>query len=147
MPGTVRLHRVLRAKPEVVYKAFLDPAAMVKWLPPNGYTGTVASMDVRVGGQYAMSFTGFATGMTHSWKGTYRELKPFERIEYSAAFDAPGLTGEMVTTVTLKAVSCGTELTVVQQGIPDAIPPENCYLGWQESLILLGKLVDAAIPA
>jgi uncharacterized protein YndB with AHSA1/START domain len=143
MPNSVRLHRVLRAAPVLVYRAFLDADAMVKWLPPNGYTGKVHRMDLRVGGGYAMSFTNFATGQGHSWSGVYRDLLEGQRIQYSATFDDAGMSGEMVTTVTLQAVSVGTELTVLQEGIPDMIPTEACYLGWQQSLVLLGKLVEA----
>jgi uncharacterized protein YndB with AHSA1/START domain len=147
MPNTIRLHRVLRAAPERVYRAFLDPDAMAKWLPPNGFTGKVHQMDARVGGSHKMSFTNFTTGEGHSFGGTYHELVPGERIRYTDKFDAPGLPGEMQVTVTLKKVSCGTELSVVQEGVPDAIPPEACFLGWQESLILLAKLVEAEIPS
>ena len=143
---TVRLHRVLRAKPERVYRAFLDPDAMVKWLPPNGFTGKVHSADVKVGGTYKMSFTNFSTGKSHSFGGKYLELTPNERIRYTDRFDAPGLPGEMLTTIALKPVFCGTELNVTQEGIPSAIPAEACYLGWQESLTLLAKLVEAEIP-
>ncbi|HVY18025.1 MAG TPA: SRPBCC family protein [Rhodopila sp.] len=146
MPNTIKLHRVLRTTPTTLYRAFLDADAMVKWLPPNGYTGKVHRMDLRVGGGYAMSFTNFATGQAHSWTGVYRDLQEGQRIQYSATFDDPGMSGEMVTTVSLRAVSVGTELTVVQEGIPDLIPPEACYLGWQESLILLGRLVEAPLP-
>ena len=142
MPNTVRLHRVLRAPPERVYRAFLDPDAKAKWLPPNGYTGKVHESNATVGGRYRMSFTDFATGQSHSWGGTYQELVPGERIRYSDAFDDPNLPGEMSVTVTFKAVSVGTEMQVVQEGIPDAIPVEQCYLGWQQSLVLLGKLVE-----
>ena len=145
MPITVRLHRVLRAPPERVYRAFLDADAKAKWLPPNGFTGKVHASDATVGGSYRMSFTHFATGQSHGWSGTYLELVPNERIRYSDRFDDPNLPGEMAVTVTLKAVSVGTELHVVQEGIPDAIPAEQCYLGWQESLVLLGKLVEAEI--
>ena len=144
--NTVRLHRVLRAKPERVYRAFLDPDAMVKWLPPNGFTGKVHSADVKVGGTYKMSFTNFSTGKSHSFGGKYLELTPNERIRYTDRFDAPGLPGEMLTTIALKPVFCGTELNVTQEGIPSAIPAEACYLGWQESLTLLAKLVEAEIP-
>jgi len=144
--GTVRLHRVLRATPERVYRAFVDPDAMAKWLPPNGFTGKVHHMDARVGGSYRMSFTNFSTGSSHTFGGTYLELQPGERLRYTDRFDDPDLAGEMVTTVSLARVSCGAELTVVQEGIPDAIPTEACYLGWQESLVLLGKLVEAQIP-
>src|SRR5690606_33742387 len=141
MPNTIRLHRVLRAAPERVYRAFLDPAAMAKWLPPHGFTGTVHQMDARVGGGYKMSFTNFSTGTSHSFGGEYLELVPHERLRYRDRFDDPNLPGDMQVTVSLRAVSCGTELTVVQEGIPDVIPPEACYLGWQESLLLLAQLV------
>ena len=144
--GTVRLHRVLRATPERVYRAFVDPDAMAKWLPPNGFTGKVHHMDARVGGSYRMSFTNFSTGSSHTFGGTYLELQPGERLRYTDRFDDPDLAGEMVTTVSLARVSCGTDLTVVQEGIPDAIPTEACYLGWQESLVLLARLVEAEIP-
>lgn len=144
--NTIRLHRVLRTTPEKVYRAFLDAEAMAKWLPPNGFTGKVHHMDARVGGTYKMSFTNFTTGKSHSFGGTYRELRPHERICYSDKFDDPNMSGEMLTTITLKKVSCGTELNVVQEGVPAAIPAEACYLGWQESLILLAKLVEAEIP-
>jgi uncharacterized protein YndB with AHSA1/START domain len=144
--NTIRLHRVLRATPERVYRAFLDVDAMAKWLPPNGYTGKVHHMDARVGGTYKMSFTNFTTGKSHAFGGEYLELVPNERIRYSDRFDDPALPGEMRTTVTLTSVFCGTELHVVQEGIPGVIPVEACYLGWQESLILLAKLVEAAIP-
>ncbi|HET9646144.1 MAG TPA: SRPBCC family protein [Burkholderiaceae bacterium] len=143
--NTVRLHRVLRAPAERIYRAFLDPDAMAKWLPPNGFTGKVHQQDATVGGNYRMSFTNMTTGRSHSFAGTYLELKPAERIRYSNLFDDPGLKGEMQTTVSLKAVSCGTELDVVQEGIPEVIPVEACYLGWQESLALLAKLVEAEI--
>lgn len=146
MPNTIRLHRVLRAAPERVYRAFLDPAAMAKWLPPHGFTGTVHQMDARVGGGYKMSFTNFSTGTSHSFGGEYLELVPHERLRYRDRFDDPNLPGDMQVTVSLRAVSCGTELTVVQEGIPDVIPPEACYLGWQESLLLLAQLVDPEIP-
>ena len=146
MPSTIRFHRVLRATPERVYRAFLDPAAMCKWLPPNGFTGTVHHQDAKVGGSYKMSFANFSTGSSHSFGGEYLELVPGERLRYRDKFDDPNLPGEMQVTVSLKAVSCGTELTVVQEGIPDVIPPESCYLGWQESLVLLAKLVEAEIP-
>ena len=144
--SSVRLHRVLRAAPEKVYRAFLDPDAMVKWLPPNGFTGKVHHLDARIGGTYKMSFTNFTTGQSHSFGGTYLELVPHERIRNTDAFDDPTMPGEMQTTVSLKKVSCGTELTVVQDGLPAAIPPEACYLGWQESLTLLAQLVEAEIP-
>jgi uncharacterized protein YndB with AHSA1/START domain len=146
MPNTVRFHRVLRAAPEKVYRAFLDPEAMAKWLPPNGFTGKVHHMDARVGGGYRMSFTNFGTGKSHAFGGTFVELAPGERLCYTDRFDDPNLPGEMRVTVTLKKVSVGTELTVVQEGLPDAIPAEACCLGWQESLTLLAKLVEADIP-
>lgn len=147
MPGnTIRLHRVFRSTPERLYRAFLDPDAMVKWLPPNGFTAKVHQMDVQVGGSYKMSFTNFTTGRSQAFGGTYLELVPNERIRYTDKFDDPNLPGEMQTTVSLRQVSCGTELNVVQEGIPEVIPPEACYLGWQESLVLLGKLVEAEIP-
>jgi uncharacterized protein YndB with AHSA1/START domain len=144
--GTVRLHRVLRAKPERIYKAFTDADAMAKWLPPYGFTCKVHQMETRVGGSFKMSFTNFTTGNGHSFGGTYLELAPGERIRYTDKFDDPKLPGEMVTTVTLTAVSCGTELNVVQEGIPAVIPVEMCYLGWQESLEQLAKLVEPEIP-
>ena len=146
MPNTVRFHRVLRAPAERVYKAFLDADAMVKWLPPNGFTGKVHQMDARAGGSYKMSFTNFTTGKSHSFGGKYLELVPSERIRYTDQFDDPNLPGQMQTTVTLKRVSCGTELNIVQEGLPDVIPAEACVLGWQESLALLAKLVEAEIP-
>lgn len=142
----VRLHRVLRATPERVYRAFLDPDAMVKWIPPNGFTGKVSHMDAKVGGSYKMSFTNFSTGQTHGFGGEYLELVPSERLRYTDKFDDPKLPGQMITTVTLTQVSCGTELRVVQEGIPKVIPTEACYLGWQESLALLALLVEAEIP-
>ncbi|HEX6998359.1 MAG TPA: SRPBCC family protein [Gammaproteobacteria bacterium] len=144
--STIRLHRVLRAAPERVYRAFLDPDAMAKWLPPNGFTGKVHEMDARVGGSYRMSFTNFTTGKAHSFGGRFLELEPNRRISYTDAFDDPGLPGEMRTTVTLEQVSVGTEIHIVQEGVPEAIPREACYLGWQESLTLLAKLVEAEIP-
>ena len=144
--STVRLHRVLRAPPERVYRAFLDADAMAKWLPPHGFTGKVHHLDARVGGTYKMSFTNFSTGHVHSFGGKYLELVPNERIRHTDAFDDPNLPGEMQTTVSLKKVSVGTEVNVVQEGIPDSIPPEACYLGWQESLALLALLVEAEIP-
>ena len=144
--NTIRLHRVLRAKPERVYRAFLDADAMVKWLPPNGFTGKVHHLEAKVGGTYKMSFTNFTTGGSHSFGGEYLELVPNERIRHTDTFDDPGLPGEMRTTISLKPVSFGTELNVVQEGVPEAIPPEACYLGWQESLTLLAQLVEAAIP-
>jgi uncharacterized protein YndB with AHSA1/START domain len=147
MPGnTIRLHRVLRGTPERVYRAFLDPAAMAKWLPPNGFTGKVHELDARVGGTHRMSFTNFGTGASHSFGGRYLELKPNERLRYTDKFDDPNLPGEMTVTVSLKAVSCGTELHVVQEGVPEVIPTEACYLGWQESLDALARLVDPEIP-
>ncbi|HEY9512341.1 MAG TPA: SRPBCC family protein [Rhodanobacter sp.] len=146
MSNTVRLHRVLRAPPERVYRAFLDADAKAKWLPPNGFTGKVHHFDAKVGGSYRMSFTNFSTGQSHAFGGTYVDLVPNERIRYTDQFDNPNLPGEMAVTITLKVVSCGTELHVVQEGVPDVIPLEQCYLGWQESLILLGKLVEAEIP-
>ena len=144
--STVRLHRVLRATPEKVYRAFLDRDALAKWLPPNGFTGTVHHIDAKVGGSYKMSFTNFTTGHSHSFGGTYRELVPHERIRYTDKFDDPSLPGEIQTTVSLKKVSCGTEVNIVQEGIPDAIPAEACYLGWQDSLALLAQLIEAEIP-
>ena len=146
MPSTIRLHRVLRATPERVYRAFLDPAAMAKWLPPNGFTGQVHKMDARVGGKYRMSFTNFTSGSSHSFGGEYLELVPNERIRHTDVFDDPNLPGTMVVTVALSKVSVGTEVHITQEAIPDAIPAEACYLGWQESLVLLGKLVEAEIP-
>ena len=140
-----RLHRVLRAPPERIYRAFLDADAMAKWLPPNGFTGKVHHLDANVGGTYKMSFTNFTTGHSHSFGGEYLELVPHERIRYTGKFDDPNLPGVMQTTVSLQKVSCGTELNVVQEGIPDTIPLEACYLGWQESLMLLAKLVTAEI--
>jgi uncharacterized protein YndB with AHSA1/START domain len=145
-PNTVRLHRVLRASPEKVYRAFLDADALAKWLPPNGFTCKVHEMNAKVGGNFKMSFTNFSTGKSHSFGGTYVDLTPHERIRYAEKFDDPNLPGEMVTTITLKKVSCGTEVSIVQEGIPAAIPTEACYLGWQESLILLAKLVEVEIP-
>lgn len=144
--NTIRLHRVLRAAPEKIYRAFLDADAMAKWLPPNGFTGKVHQLEVKVGGTYKMSFTNFTTGKTHSFGGKYLELVPHERIRHTDQFDDPNLSGEMQTTITLKQVSCGTEMTIVQEGVPAAIPPEGCYLGWQESLTLLAELVEAEIP-
>ncbi len=144
--NTVRLHRVLKAPPERVYRAFLEPDAMVKWLPPNGFTGKVHKMAARVGGSHKMSFTNFTTGQGHTFGGEYQELVPNERIRYTDKFDDPNLPGEMSVTVTFKKVVVGTELNIVQEGIPAAIPLEACYLGWQESLMLLAKLVEAEIP-
>lgn len=144
--NTVRLHRVLRAKPERVYRAFLDADAMCKWLPPHGFTGRVHHLDAKVGGTYKMSFTNFNTGTGHSFGGEYLELVPNERIVHTDLFDDPNLPGKMKTTITLRQVFCGTELHVVQEGIPAVIPPEACYLGWQESLTLLAQLVEPEIP-
>lgn len=146
MPSTIHLHRVLRSPSERVYRAFLDPDAKAKWLPPNGFTGKVHHSDAKVGGTYKMSFTNFTTGNIHSFGGQYTELVPQERIRYTDIFDDPNLPGEMHITVILKKVSVGTDLSIVQDGIPDMIPAEACYLGWQESLILLAKLVEAEIP-
>lgn len=143
--NTVRLHRVLRAAPERVYRAFLDAAALPKWLPPNGFTGTVHHLDPRVGGSYRMSFTNFTTGGSHSFGGDYLELVPGERLRYTAVFDDPNLPGQMQTTVSLRAVFCGVNVDIVQEGIPEMIPAEACYLGWQESLVLLAQLVEAEI--
>ena len=144
--NTVRLHRVVRATPERVYRAFLDADAMAKWLPPYGFTCKVHHLDAKVGGTFKMSFTNFSTGNGHSFGGEYRELVPHERIRYSDKFDDPNLPGEMETTVSLRQVACGTELMVVQDGIPEAIPVEMCYLGWQESLAQLMTLVEPVIP-
>jgi len=144
--GTVHLHRVLRAKPEKVYRAFLDAEAVARWLPPNGFTCKIDQLDARVGGTFRMAFRNFSTGNGHSFGGTYLELVPGERIRYTDTFDDANLPGEMVTTVSLRGVSCGTELNVMQEGIPEAIPPELCYLGWQESLDHLARLVEPEIP-
>jgi uncharacterized protein YndB with AHSA1/START domain len=144
--NSVRLHRVLRAPADRVYRAFLDPDALVKWMPPNGFTAKVHQIDARVGGSYRMSFTNFTTGQTHAFGGTYLELVPNERIRITDLFDDPNLPGEMITTVSIRKVMCGTELEIVQEGIPEAIPLEGCYLGWQESLVLLAQLVEAEIP-
>ncbi len=144
--GTVNLHSVLRAEPELVYRAFLDADAMARWLPPYGFTAKVHQMDARVGGSYRMSFTHFSSGSSHSFGGEYLELLPYERIAYTARFDDPHLPGQMRTTVTLKQVSCGTELSAVQEGIAEAIPLEMCYLGWQQSLAQLARLVEPKIP-
>lgn len=144
--GTVRLHRVLRAKPEKVYRAFLDPHALARWLPPNGFTCQVHEHDPRVGGRFRMSFTNFTTGKAESFGGTYLELVPNQRVRNSDKFDDANLPGEMITTVDLRAVACGTEINVVQEGIPEAIPTEFCYLGWQESLDHLARLVEPEIP-
>ena len=146
MPSTIRLHRVLKAPPQRVYKAFTDAAAMTKWLPPYGFTCTVHHLDAKVGGTFKMSFTNFTSGNGHSFGGKYLELKPNELIRYTDKFDDPNLPGEMQVSVTLKKVSCGTELTVVQEGVPDVIPAEACYLGWQESLMQLANLVDPELP-
>lgn len=145
MPNTVRLHRVIRTTPEKIYRAFFDPAALCKWLPPNGYTCQVFQIDGVVGGAYKMAFTNFTTKAAHSFGGTYVELKPNEKIRYVATFDDPNLPGEMQTTITMKEVSCGTELQIIQEGIPDVIPAEGCYLGWQDSLALLAMLVEPDI--
>ena len=146
MPSnTVKLHRVLRSTPDRIFRAFIDPDAMAKWLPPHGFTGKVHSMDARVGGGYKMSFKNFTTGDSHSFGGKFLELVPGERLRYTDQFDDPNLPGEMVTTVTIKKVSVGVELNVVQEGIPEVIPAEACYLGWQESLTLLTQLVEAEI--
>ncbi|HTN04681.1 MAG TPA: SRPBCC family protein [Planctomycetaceae bacterium] len=144
--NTIRLHRVFNTTPEKLYRAFLDADAMVKWLPPNGFTGKVHELDATVNGRYRMSFTNFGTGHSHSFGGKYLELTPHERIRHTDEFDDPNLPGEMQTTITLRKVSCGTEVHIVQEGVPEAIPPEACYLGWQESLILLAKLVEPEIP-
>ncbi len=144
--NTIRLHRVLRAAPERVYRAFLDPDAIVKWNPPNGFTCKVHELDARVGGRYKMSFTNFTTGSSHTFGGEYLELVPNERIRNTDKFDDPNMPGEMTTTISLKEVSCGTELNIVQEGVPDVIPPEACYMGWQESLNLLTQLVEPEIP-
>jgi uncharacterized protein YndB with AHSA1/START domain len=144
--NTIRLHRVLRATPERVYRAFIDAAAMSKWLPPNGFTGQVHHIDAKVGGTYKMSFTNFTTGKSHSFGGEFLELIPHERIRYTDKFDDPNLPGQIQTTISLNKVSVGTELNIVQEGVPAAIPAEACYLGWQESLTLLAKLVEAEIP-
>ena len=146
MPSTIRLHRVLQATPERVYRAFLDPDAKAKWLPPNGFTGKVHHMDASVGGSYKMSFTNFTTGKSHSFGGQYLELSPHERIRYIDKFDDPNLPGAMQVTIDLKKVACGTELNITQEGVPDIIPADACCLGWQESLALLAKLVEAEIP-
>ena len=145
--NTISLHRVLRAPPERVYRAFLDAGALCKWLPPHGFTGTVHELDAKVGGKYRMSFTNFGSGSSHSFGGEYLELVPGKRIVHTDRFDDPNLLGEMVTTIALVKVSCGTELHVTQEGVPSMIPPEMCYLGWQESLELLGKLVEPDIPS
>jgi len=143
--GTVQLHRVLRTAPERVYRAFLEPDAAAKWLPPYGYTCEVHHLDARVGGTHKMSFRNFAAGASESFGGEYLELVPFEKIRYTDSFDNPDLPGEMTVTVSLKQVACGTELSIVQEGIPETIPPEMCYLGWQESLLQLARLVEADV--
>ena len=145
MPNTVRFHRVLRATPEKVYRAFLDADAMAKWLPPHGFTCKVHHLDAKVGGTYRMSFTNFGSGKSHTFGGTYLELVPGERLRYTDKFDDANLPGEMITTITLKAVSCGTEVNIAQEGIPDVIPAEACVVGWQESLSLLAFLVEPEI--
>ena len=144
--NTIRLHRVLRATPERVYRAFIDSEAMAKWLPPNGFTGKVHHLNATVGGTFKMSFTNFTTGHSHSFGGEYLELVPSERIRHTDRFDDPNMPGELQVTVTMKKVSCGTELNIVQEGVPDVIPPEACYLGWQESLALLAQLVETEVP-
>tara|TARA_R110000744_G_scaffold33817_4_gene79283 strand:+ start:688 stop:1131 length:444 start_codon:yes stop_codon:yes gene_type:complete len=146
MPSTVRLHRVLTAPPEKVYRAFLDPDALAKWIPPNGFIAKVHSMDAKVGGGFRMSFTNFTTGNSHSFGGAYLELIPGERLRYTDVFDDPNLPGEMQVTVDLKPVSVGTDVRIEQAGVPDAIPLEACYLGWQESLLSLARLVEPDIP-
>ncbi len=144
--STVRLHRVLRAQPDKVFRAFAQPDAIARWLPPNGFTCHVDQLDVRTGGTFRMSFTNFSTGHSHAFGGTYLEVVPAQRLRYTDRFDDPGLPGEMITTIELRAVACGTELTAVQEGIPAAIPTEFCYLGWQESLDHLARLVEPSIP-
>ena len=146
MPNTIRLHRVLRASPEKVYRAFLDADAMTKWLPPNGFTGKVHHMDAKVGGRFQMSFTNFSSGSSISFGGEYLELLPHERIRYTDRFDDPNLPGVIEVTVVLKQVSCGTDVSITQEGVPDVIPVEACYLGWQESLTLLSQLVEVELP-
>ena len=146
MPSTIRLHRVLSTTPDRLYRAFLDADAMAKWLPPHVFTGKVHELDARVGGRHRMSFTNFSTGSTHSFGGQYLELVENQRIRYDDSFDDPGLPGAMEVTVVLTEVSCGTELNITQQGVPDVIPAEACYLGWQESLTLLAMLVETAVP-
>jgi uncharacterized protein YndB with AHSA1/START domain len=144
--STIKIHRVMRATSERVYRAFLDPDALVKWLPPNGFTGRVQKLEAKVGGTYQMSFTNFTNGQSHSFGGEYLELVPNERIRHTDHFDDPNLPGEMQTTISLRTVSVGTELNIVQEGVPEAIPPDGCYLGWHESLTLLALLVEAEIP-
>ena len=146
MPSTIRLHRVIRSTPDRVYRAFTTADAMAKWLPPNGFTCHVAHMDAKVGGTFKMSFTNFTSGNSHSFGGKYLELVPGQRVRYTDVFDDPNLPGEMTTTVALKKVSVGTEVSITQEGVPDAIPAEACYLGWQESLTLLAMLVEPEIP-
>jgi uncharacterized protein YndB with AHSA1/START domain len=146
MPHTIRLHRVLRTTPERLYRAFIDPDAMAKWLPPNGFTGKVHHLDAKVGGTFKMSFTNFTTGSSHSFGGEFLELVPHERLRYTDKFDDPNLPGVITVTVTLKKVMCGTDLNIVQEGVPEVIPAEMCYLGWQDSLTLLTKLVEPEIP-
>lgn len=146
MPNTIKLHRAIRTTPEKVYRAFLDGDAKAKWLPPNGFTGKVHSIEPKVGGTYKMSFTNFTTGQSHSFGGTYTELVPNERIRYTDKFDDPNLPGAMHITVTLRKTSVGTDLSIVQEGVPDAIPAEACYLGWQDSLTQLAQLVEPDIP-
>jgi len=146
MANTIRLHRVLRATPERIYRAFLDADAMAKWLPPFGFTGKVHHLDARVGGTYKMSFTNFTSGKSHSFGGEYLELMPNERIRHTDRFDDPNLPGDMQVAITLKKVSVGTDVSILQEGVPDVIPAEACYLGWQESLTLLAQLVEAEIP-
>ena len=143
--STIKLHRVLKASPEKIYKAFLDADAQAKWLPPNGFTCKVHQLDAKVGGTFKMSFTNFTTGKSNSFGGKYLELVPNERVRYSDQFDDPNLPGEMITTVTIKQISCGSDVSIVQEGVPEVIPPEMCYLGWQESLEQLAKLVEPEI--
>ena len=146
MPGSVRLHRVLVTTPEKVYRAFIDPDAYARWIPPNGFTGKVHEMNPKVGGRYRMSFTNFTTGNGHSFGGEYTDLQPGQRVQYKSIFDDPALAGDMVTTIDIKAVPVGTEISIVQEGIPDVIPESGCYLGWQESLLNLARLVEPEIP-
>ncbi|TXI91639.1 MAG: polyketide cyclase [Neisseriales bacterium] len=146
MPNTVKLHRVLKTTPEKIYRAFLEPDALIKWIPPYGFTARTEHLDARVGGTFRMSFTNFSTGHSHSFGGEYLELLPFERISYTDKFDDPNLSGEIVVVIELKKVSCGTEINIEQSGIPDLIPVEMCYLGWQESLLQLANLVEPNIP-
>ncbi|KCZ61321.1 SRPBCC family protein [Hyphomonas chukchiensis] len=146
MPGTVRLHRVLVTTPDKVYRAFIEPDAYARWIPPNGFTGKVHEMDPKVGGKYRMSFTNFTTGNGQSFGGEYTDLQPGQRVQYKSIFDDPALAGDMVTTIDIKAVPVGTEISIVQEGIPDVIPESGCYLGWQESLLNLARLVEPEIP-